>query len=121
MQLIVRSLDTRVVDTNVCQSAADLKVLLSSEDRLPLEDIQLYHGNTILDNAQRLNELLGDAAVDVIVPTLGVRGQTPKVEKQDKKKKPRGRAKRRMQFNRRFAIVAIPGARRRGPNSNVKA
>lgn len=50
-----------------------------------------------------------------------VRGQTPKVEKQDKKKKPRGRAKRRLQYNRRFfAIVPTMGARRRGPNSNFK-
>jgi len=29
-----------------------------------------------------------------------VRGQTPKVEKQDKKKKKTGRAKRRIQYNR---------------------
>uniref|UniRef100_A0A3Q7IMP3 40S ribosomal protein S30 n=1 Tax=Solanum lycopersicum TaxID=4081 RepID=A0A3Q7IMP3_SOLLC len=41
-----------------------------------------------------------------------VRGQTPKVAKQDKKKKPRGRAHKRMQYNRRFVtaeskIVAI--------------
>ena len=34
-----------------------------------------------------------------------VRGQTPKVEKQDKKKKKTGRAKRRIQFNRRFVNV----------------
>ena len=34
-----------------------------------------------------------------------VRGQTPKVEKQDKKKKKTGRAKRRIQYNRRFVNV----------------
>lgn len=34
-----------------------------------------------------------------------VRGQTPKVAKQDKKKKPRGRAHKRMQHNRRFVTA----------------
>lgn len=37
-----------------------------------------------------------------------VRGQTPKVAKQDKKKKPRGRAHKRMQYNRRFVTAGIP-------------
>nr|7TQL_e Chain e, ribosomal protein eS30 [Homo sapiens] len=40
-----------------------------------------------------------------------VRGQTPKVAKQEKKKKKTGRAKRRMQYNRRFVNV-------KGPNAN---
>ena len=34
-----------------------------------------------------------------------VRGQTPKVAKQDKKKRPRGRAYKRMQYNRRFVTA----------------
>lgn len=34
-----------------------------------------------------------------------VRGQAPKVAKQDKKKLPRGRAKKRLQYNRRFVNV----------------
>jgi len=34
-----------------------------------------------------------------------VRGQTPKVAKQDKKKKPKGRAHKRMQYNRRFVTA----------------
>ncbi|CAK7348901.1 unnamed protein product [Dovyalis caffra] len=38
-----------------------------------------------------------------------VRGQTPKVAKQDKKKKPRGRAHKRMQYNRRFVTAVIKG------------
>ncbi|KAL5725117.1 ribosomal protein S30A [Ranunculus cassubicifolius] len=35
-----------------------------------------------------------------------VRGQTPKVAKQDKKKQPRGRAHKRIQYNRRFVTAA---------------
>ncbi|KRX84357.1 40S ribosomal protein S30, partial [Trichinella nativa] len=48
-----------------------------------------------------------------------VRGQTPKVEKKEKKKQKTGRAKRRMQYTRRFInAVSFPPGRRRGPNSN---
>jgi small subunit ribosomal protein S30e len=52
-----------------------------------------------------------------------VRNQTPKVEKQEKKAQPRGRAKKRIQYNRRFVnVVTAPGGKRLGPNNqNVKA
>ncbi len=71
MQLLVRSIDTRIVDTSVCHSAADLKCLLASQDELPLEDIQLYNGASLLDNEAQLGELPENAAIDVIVPMLG--------------------------------------------------
>uniref|UniRef100_A0A452J5S4 Uncharacterized protein n=1 Tax=Gopherus agassizii TaxID=38772 RepID=A0A452J5S4_9SAUR len=46
-----------------------------------------------------------------------VRGQTPKVAKQEKKKKT-GSAKRRMQYNRRFVNI-VPGfGKKNGPNAN---
>jgi small subunit ribosomal protein S30e len=73
---------------------------------------------------------LGGIELDLNVPLLGgkvhgslaragkVKGQTPKVEKQEKKKKKTGRAKRRIQFNRRFANVVQAFGRRRGPNAN---
>jgi len=49
-----------------------------------------------------------------------VKNQTPKVEAQEKKKQPRGRAKKRMQYNRRYVnVVAGPGGKRVGPNSNA--
>jgi len=50
-----------------------------------------------------------------------VKGQTPKVEAQeDKKKLPRGRAKKRLQYNRRYVNVATGmGGKRVGPNSNA--
>ncbi|KAK6914791.1 Ribosomal protein S30 [Dillenia turbinata] len=47
-----------------------------------------------------------------------VRGQTPKVAKQDKKKKPRGRAYKRMQYNRRFVTAVVGFGKKRGPNSS---
>lgn len=50
-----------------------------------------------------------------------MRGATPKVEKQDKKKKPRGRAYKRLQYNRRFVNVVVGPGKARGPNSNQGA
>ncbi|CAI7837801.1 unnamed protein product, partial [Closterium sp. NIES-53] len=49
-----------------------------------------------------------------------VRGQTPKVEKQDKKKQPKGRAHKRMQYNRRFVTAVVGFGKKRGPNSSEK-
>jgi small subunit ribosomal protein S30e len=49
-----------------------------------------------------------------------VKSQTPKVPPQEKKKQPRGRAKKRMCYNRRFVnVVAGPGGKNVGPNSNA--
>ena len=46
-----------------------------------------------------------------------VRGQTPKVEAKEKKKSKTGRAKRRMQYNRRFVNVVAGFGRKKGPNA----
>lgn len=84
---------------------------------------------TILSNDCEVSSL-GSVELDFTVPLLGgkvhgslaragkVKGQTPKVEKQEKRKKKTGRAKRRIQFNRRFANVVQAFGRRRGPNAN---
>ncbi|KAL4065953.1 ribosomal protein S30-domain-containing protein [Scleroderma yunnanense] len=47
-----------------------------------------------------------------------VKSQTPKVEKQEKKKTPKGRAKKRILYNRRFVnVTSLPGGKRRmNPN-----
>ena len=50
-----------------------------------------------------------------------VKNQTPKVDKQEiKKKMPRGRAKKRLQYNRRFVnVVTGKGGKPLGPNSKT--
>jgi small subunit ribosomal protein S30e len=47
-----------------------------------------------------------------------VRGQTPKVAKQEKPKTPKGRALKRIKYNRRFVTAAtlVGGKRRMNPN-----
>ena len=47
-----------------------------------------------------------------------VKGQTPKVEKQEKNKKKTGRAKKRAQYNKRFVNVVQGFGKKSGPNSN---
>jgi small subunit ribosomal protein S30e len=51
-----------------------------------------------------------------------VKGQTPKVEPREDKKKPKtGRAKKRLAYNRRFANAVVAfGGKRKGPNSQDK-
>ncbi|KAF2668972.1 ribosomal protein S30 [Microthyrium microscopicum] len=46
-----------------------------------------------------------------------VKSQTPKVEPQEKKKSPKGRARKRMVYTRRFVNVTLTGGKRKmNPN-----
>lgn len=47
-----------------------------------------------------------------------MRGQTPKVAKQEKSKRPKGRAGQRLKYNRRFVTAPVGFGKKRGPNSN---
>jgi small subunit ribosomal protein S30e len=47
-----------------------------------------------------------------------VKSQTPKVEKTDKKKKPRGRANKRLLYNRRFVNIIVGPGKKKSPNAN---
>lgn len=46
-----------------------------------------------------------------------VKGQTPKVEKTEKKKSPRGRAHKKILYNRRFVNVVVGAGKKIGYNS----
>merc|ERR1719145_393520 len=98
-------------------------------EREGAEDVLLYVNGRPLDMEMAAADLQ-NCTVDVSVPLKGgkvhgslaragkVRGQTPKVEAQEKKKKKTGRAKRRIQYNRRFVNVVATFGRKKGPNSN---
>merc|ERR1712127_773652 len=93
------------------------------------EDVLLYVAGKPVDYEMPVSSI-GDFHVDVTVPLLGgkvhgslaragkVKGQTPKVEAEEKKKKKTGRAKRRTQYNRRFVNVVPSFGKKKGPNSN---
>ena len=49
-----------------------------------------------------------------------VRNQTPKVDKQEKQKQPKGRAHKRLCYNRRFVNSTVaPNGKRLSPNSFI--
>lgn len=106
-----------------------LQEFIESKENLPIEDQILFCKGAPLDDDNWCDVSDGDN-IDVSGRLRGgkvhgslaragkVKGQTPKVEKQEKKKKKTGRAKRRMLYNKRFVNVVQTFGRRRGPNTN---
>merc|ERR1711976_500073 len=65
---------------------------------------------------QEIGKLLGGKVHGSLARAGKVKGQTPKVEAEEKKKKP-GRAARRAQYNRRFVMSnSAFGGKKKGPN-----
>jgi len=130
--LYLRSQTTHCYEVSKNDEIFDLKLFIESVENIPNEDQVLYCCGRPLDDDQLIDvsELKDGDTIDVCLRLRGgkvhgslaragkVKGQTPKVEKQEKKKKKTGRAKRRMQYNRRFVNVVQTFGRRRGPNTN---
>ncbi|NP_001037281.1 ribosomal protein S30 [Bombyx mori] len=129
MQLHIRGQSTHVLDVNGQESIGQIKERIRTLAAVGDEDLTLSLCGAPLDDSCLVSEL-SSSELDLTVPLLGgkvhgylaragkVKGQTPKVEKQQKKKKKTGRAKRRIQYNRRFVNVVQTFGRSRGPNSN---
>ena len=130
MDVSFRSQQNYTLHFSGTETFSELKARVAAIEQS--EDVLLYVARKPLDlEAEDLTvALLEDHAVDVTVPLFGgkvygslaragkVRGQTPKVEAGEKKKKKTGRAKRRIQYNRRFVNVVAFFGRKKGPNSN---
>uniref|UniRef100_A0A8C7UHR9 FAU ubiquitin like and ribosomal protein S30 fusion b n=1 Tax=Oncorhynchus mykiss TaxID=8022 RepID=A0A8C7UHR9_ONCMY len=98
MQLFVRAQTLHTFQVSGLETVADIKVNYST---------------TVLWSANFFGKVHGSLA-----RAGKVRGQTPKVDKQEKKKKKTGRAKRRIQYNRRFVNVVPTFGKKKGPNAN---
>ncbi|KAK6636661.1 hypothetical protein RUM43_010323 [Polyplax serrata] len=130
MQLLIRSENTHVLNVEPSTSIAEVKNQVAALENVQSSDITLYSCSSPLNDSDTV-ETLQSSIVEVLCGGLlggkvhgslaragKVKGQTPKVEKQEKKKKKTGRAKRRIQYNRRFVNVVQGYTRRRGPNAN---
>jgi len=133
MQLFVRGvLDgaTHVVD--VCGTETVGEIIEMVCEREGVDEVAIYHAGVPLSVDQLIRDCgLGELSTVHLEARLlagkvhgslaragKVKGQTPKVEKGEKKKKKTGRAKRRMQYNQRFVNVVAQFGRKKGPNSN---
>uniref|UniRef100_A0A8C0THR6 40S ribosomal protein S30 n=2 Tax=Canis lupus familiaris TaxID=9615 RepID=A0A8C0THR6_CANLF len=96
MQLFVRAQELHTLEVTGQGMVAQIKAL------------------TTLEVASRM---LGGKVHGSLACAGKVRGQTPKVAEQEKKKKT-GRAKRQMQYNRRFVNVVPTFGKKKGPNAN---
>merc|ERR1739847_92603 len=83
----------------------------------PVESFdQLTEGATVTVNAK----LLGGKVHGSLARAGKVKGQTPKVDSEEKKKPKTGRAKRRLQYNRRFVTESNVIGKKKGPNTQIK-
>jgi small subunit ribosomal protein S30e len=132
MQLCFRGLSTHILECESNETIAEIKDRIAALENLQRTEVSLYaSGVPVSDDS--LVSTFENTDIELTVGLLGgkvhgslaragkVKGQTPKVEKQEKKKKKTGRAKRRIQYNRRFVNVVATFGRRRGPNSNAGA
>uniref|UniRef100_A0A8C5SZ51 FAU ubiquitin like and ribosomal protein S30 fusion n=1 Tax=Laticauda laticaudata TaxID=8630 RepID=A0A8C5SZ51_LATLA len=132
MQLFVRAQNLHTLEVSGHETVSHLKAHIESLEGIALEDQVILLGGIPLENDSVIGQCgISDlTTLEVTARMLGgkvhgslaragkVRGQTPKVAKQEKKKKKTGRAKRRMQYNRRFVNV-VPGfGKKKGPNAN---
>ncbi|XP_045468215.1 uncharacterized protein LOC123676383 [Harmonia axyridis] len=130
MQLCFRGQSTHYIECEGTETVAQIKEKICNLENIKSSEILLYAAGKPVADDDTL-DLFVNTDIEISVGLLGgkvhgslaragkVKGQTPKVEKQEKKKKRTGRAKRRIQYNRRFVNVVATFGRRRGPNSNA--
>ncbi|KAL7637227.1 UNVERIFIED_CONTAM: hypothetical protein RMT77_011939 [Armadillidium vulgare] len=129
MQFFFNATKPHVCDFNENSLVSDAKKFVCEAECLSESEVRLYcQGTPLEDNICLVT--LPSTQIDVDVALKGgkvhgslsragkVKGQTPKVEKKEKKKSKTGRAKRRIQYNRRFVNVVQTFGKKRGPNSN---
>ncbi|XP_036129114.1 ubiquitin-like protein FUBI [Molossus molossus] len=131
MQLFVHAQELHTLEVTSQETVAQIKAHVASLEGIAPEDQVVLLAGTPLEDEATLGQCGVEAltTLEVAGRMLGgkvhgslacagkVRGQTPKVAKQEKKKKT-GRAKRRMQYNRRFVNVVPTFGKKKGPNAN---
>merc|ERR1712149_18125 len=103
---------------------AELYQFIERVEETPVESLQLtlngapYTNFSDIQSEQTLHiggKLFGGKVHGSLARAGKVKGQTPKVDKEEKKKAKTGRAKRRMQYDRRFVNVVPSFGKKKGP------
>jgi len=115
MQLFVRGQAPHVVDVRGEETVGELRAQLCALEGVAAEQARLSVGGVALADDVLVNSIQAEIELDVgllggkvhgsLARAGKVKGQTPKVEAQEKRKKKTGRAKRRIQYRRRFVTV----------------
>uniref|UniRef100_A0A8D0TZI4 Ubiquitin-like protein FUBI n=1 Tax=Sus scrofa TaxID=9823 RepID=A0A8D0TZI4_PIG len=128
--LFVPAQELHTLEVTGQEMVTQIKAHVASLEGIAPEDQVLLLAGTPLEDKAILSQCRVEAlsTLEVAGPMLGgkvhgslaragkVRGQTPKVAKQEKKKT--GRAKRRMQYNRCFVNVVPTFGKKKGPDAN---
>ena len=129
MKIFVKNQEVAAVEVSAEEKVSSLKQKVALN-----ESASLSFAGQLLNDQSTLAEagVCELSTLDVVVELQGgkvhgslaragkVKGQTPKVEAGEKKKKKTGRAARRQQYNRKFVNVVNTFGKARGPNSNAK-
>ncbi|XP_059369399.1 FAU ubiquitin like and ribosomal protein S30 fusion a [Carassius carassius] len=132
MQLFLRAQTLHTLHVSGDESVRDVKARVQALEGVSVDQqVLLLAGAPLEDDVSLLDcgvselctlqltvRLLGGKVHGSLARAGKVRGQTPKVDKQEKKKKKTGRAKRRIQYNRRFVNVVPTFGKKKGPNAN---
>ncbi|XP_037080435.1 uncharacterized protein LOC119101237 [Pollicipes pollicipes] len=128
MQIFVRGQEPHVVEVRGDETLGQLRPLLCALEGVDAEEARLSAGGVTLADDVLISSIQAEIELDVglkggkvhgsLARAGKVKGQTPKVEKQEKRKKKTGRAKRRIQYRRRFVTVVQTFGKKKGPNAN---
>ncbi|XP_041068206.1 ubiquitin-like protein FUBI [Carcharodon carcharias] len=130
MQLFLHAQSTHTLDVTGKEAVGEFKAHVESLERVSAVDPVILLTGTLLDDDAIIGQcgisehctlevaarLLGGNSHGSLAGAGKVKGQTPKVAKQKRKKT--DRAKRHMQYNCCFVNVVPHFGKRKGPNSN---